>query len=82
MRVERIGITTTDGQILIDVDGKNQPKGYPKNSLKYDAGNTYLNFYEVGKSEILYYTEWGNVTINGTIVTKDNANEALEPLFT
>ncbi|NDW10135.1 hypothetical protein [Dysgonomonas sp. 520] len=81
MRVERIDITTTEGQILVKTEGLDHSEGHPKNSLRYKAFNSTLCLYKLEDSRILCSAEWGNVTVNGTIVTKDNVNEALEPLF-
>lgn len=80
METNKIAIKTTESQILIIVND-NTNMTYPKNSLKYRASDSELYLYLVGESNILYSAKWGNITIDGTIVTKQNVNTMLEALF-
>jgi len=74
-------IKTTDSQILISRDGKGF-EGLPKNSLRYQPDGDILNFYWGNDSSVFIWEYWtAGITINGTTVTKENVNTALEPLF-
>lgn len=74
-------ITTTDTQILMSKDGKSA-EIFPKNAFKCVPLADSLAFYVIPQANIYIQRNWGEISVNGEIVTKDNYLEKLEPLFT
>ena len=76
-----VDIKTTDSQILIKTDGKANYSGFAKNSVWYSPEDATIKFYLKDHITVLGYAFWGNVTVNGETLTKDNYQELLEALF-